>query len=87
MATPEIVREDSSEFCGFKSELLVFTSAEYRNFLASYGNKYTVAGLLRAAVYEDENGVQVNIADPETINRIVFNDLYENESRWEHLEK
>ena len=79
IATPDIVRENVEEHCGFRSHLFVFTNDAYTKNLTSFGNKYLVASFLKAAVYEDEYGIQINIADPETINRIVFNDKYENE--------
>ena len=79
VAVPDLVREDSSEHCGAKAKLLVFTSQEYIDFLTSYDNKYLVASFLRAAVYSTPDGLNISIADPETINRIVFNDLWEND--------
>ena len=38
-----------------------------------------MSAFLKVGIYESEKGVQVNIADPETINRIVLNDLDESE--------
>jgi len=73
--TPDYVREDSSEYCGFSTQLLVLTSDKYSKFLAGYGNKYLVAGFIRIGLYETSSGLQINMANPETINRIVFNDL------------
>ncbi len=52
--------------------------------ITSKGNKYLIAGFLRVGIYEDQNGVNVNIIDPETITRIVFNDLYENDKEDEY---
>ena len=37
--------------------------------------KYLAASMLRVGVHETNEGIQVIIADPETINRIIFNDL------------
>ncbi len=79
VATPDIVREKANERCGFEAMEILFTSDKYVKFLTSYGNKYIVASLLRIAVYQTPDGLNVNIVDPETINRIVFNDLYEND--------
>ncbi len=86
VATPDIVREHVSEECGFKAKEILFTSDAYRNFLTSYGNKYITAVLLRLAIYQNENGIQVNIVDPQTINMIVFNDLYENDEEAKYNE-
>ncbi len=67
--------------CGYKAHLIILTSQEYLNTLTSYGSKYLVAGFLRIGLYESPSGTNVIITDPETINRIVFNDLYENNKR------
>lgn len=79
VSVPDYVTKDSSEHCGFKAKLIVFKSDEYTQMLTSFGNKYLVAGFLRVGIYETPEGVNVAITDPETINRIVFNDLYEND--------
>ena len=77
MATPDMVREDKEDLCGFKAQTVVFTSPEYVNLLTSFGNKYLVAAFLRAGIYQTPTGTQLTFANPETINRIVFNDLSE----------
>lgn len=79
LATPDIVREEKTELCGFNAMQILFSSPEYIKMLDSYGKKYIAAGFLRIGIYETPSGTQVNIADPETINRIVFNDLYDND--------
>jgi len=79
IATPDIVREDGEDLCGYKGKLIVFTSDDYIKMLTSFGNKYLVASFLRVGVYETDEGIQVIIADPETINRIIFNDLDDTE--------
>lgn len=76
---PDYVREDSTEYCGFKAHLIVLSSASYTKMLTSYHSKYLVAGFIKIGIYETPEGVNVSITDPETINRIVFNDLYEND--------
>ena len=53
----------------------MFTSDDYIKILTSFGNKYLVASFLKVGVYETDEGIMINIADPETINRIVFNDM------------
>lgn len=79
ITVPDYVTEESSEHCGFKAKLIVFKSDKYTQMLTSFDNKYLVAGFLRIGIYETPEGVNVAIADPETINRIIFNDLYEND--------
>ena len=76
---PDYVREDSSEHCGFKAQLIIFSSDEYLEMLTSYGSKYLVAGFLKIGVYETNSGINILLTDPETINRIIFNDLFEND--------
>ncbi len=76
---PDFVREDKTEHCGFSAKLIVLSKKDYSKMLTSYGTKYLVAGFLRIGIYETSNGINVVITDPETINRIVFNDLYEND--------
>ena len=77
--TPNYVREDTTEHCGFKAKLIVFSSKEHIDLITKIDNKYLVGGFLRVGIYEDTSGVNVAIVDPETISRIIFNDLYEND--------
>jgi len=76
---PDFVREDKTEHCGYSARLIVLSKNEYSKMLTSYGTKYLVAGFLRIGIYETSKGINVVITDPETINRVVFNDLYEND--------
>jgi len=78
ISTPDYIRQDTSEHCGFKAGVLVLQNTDYTKMLVSYGSKYLAASFLRVGIYENPNGINVEITDPETINRIVFNDLYEN---------
>ncbi len=88
VATPDIVRKEEKEKCKLHAKEIVFTSDDYVNMLTSYGNKYLVASFLRIALYENNKGVHVVFADPETINRIIFNDLYEdNEEKYNEVVK
>jgi hypothetical protein len=84
LKTPDYVREDSTEFCGFKAKFIVFSSEEYTNLLTKNDNKYLIGGFLRIGIYEDESGVNVSIVDPETVGRIIFNDLFENDKEEEY---
>jgi uncharacterized protein (DUF302 family) len=86
LATPDIVRKDKKDQCGLKAKLIVATSSSYSQMITSYGNKYLVAAFLRVGIYETEDGIQVQIADPETINRIIFNDLYEEGKEKEYFQ-
>ncbi len=74
-ASLNIVREDINEHCSYKARLLIFSAKNYTRMLTSFGNKYLCAGFIRIGIFENENGVQVVLSDPETINRIIFNDL------------
>jgi hypothetical protein len=73
--TPDYVREDTSEYCGYSAYLIILTSNSYTHLITSYGTKYLIAGFLRIGVYETQDGIQINLANPETLNRIIFNDL------------
>ncbi len=79
ISTPDLIRKGDEKKCGFRGFVLVLQDKEYTKYLASVGNKYVVSAFLKVGIYETEKGVQVNIADPETINRIVLNDLDESE--------
>jgi len=79
MYTPNYVRQDTADHCGYTSQLIILSSDEFIEMLTSFGSKYLVAGFLKIGIYENEKGINVCITDPETINRIVFNDLYEND--------
>ena len=73
--TPDYLVKDNKTTCGFKAHLFVLQDVSYTNYLTGFGDKYLVGAFLKVAVYQTPAGVQVNICDPETINRIVFNDL------------
>lgn len=78
IATPDIVRQKKEEQCGFKAKLILCSSNEFTKMITARGNKYLVASFFRIGLYETPEGIQIVIADPETINRVVFNDLWEN---------
>jgi hypothetical protein len=75
VTTPDNVREDGDDICGFKGKLIVFSSNEYAKTLTTFGNKYLAASFLRVGIHQTNEGTQVILADLETINRIIFNDL------------
>lgn len=84
IAVPDIIRQKKEEQCGFKAKLILANLNEYTKFLTGKGAKYLVASFIRVGLYENENGIQVVIGDLETINRIVFNDLWENDKQNEY---
>ncbi len=84
LKTPDYVRKEKSEHCGYKANLIVFSSKKYLNMITKSNNKYLIGGFLRVGIYEDTSGVNVAIVDPETISRIIFNDLYENDKEKEY---
>lgn len=75
VATPSLVREDKDERTTYKAAVLLLSSPEYAKMLTSFGNKYLVAGFFRVGFYQDPTGFHIQIVDPETINRVIFNDL------------
>ena len=75
ITTPDNVKKDKKNLCGYKGKLIVFTNDEYVKMLTSFGNKYLAASMLRVGIHETNEGIKVIIADPETVNRIIFNDL------------
>jgi len=77
IAVPDIVRPKKEEQCGFKAKLILMSSDEYTKMLTAQGNKYLIASFIKVGLYETPNGIQVVMGDIETINRIVFNDLWE----------
>ena len=78
VAVPDIVRPKKEDQCGFKAKLIFMSSDEYTKMVTARGNKYLIASFIRVGIYETQNGIQVTIGDIETINRIIFNDLWEN---------
>ncbi len=77
VATPDIVRQKKEEQCNFKAKLILLGSNDFTKMITARGNKYLAAAFIRIGIYESQDGIQVVIADPETINRVVFNDLWE----------
>ncbi len=77
ISTPDMVREGKEDLCGYEAKTIVFTSSEYAALLTSFGKKYLVAAFLRAGIFQSPAGTQITFANPETINRVIFNDLPE----------
>lgn len=74
-STPDNVRKDGKDLCGFKGKLIVFTNNDFKIMLTSFGNKYLVGAFLKVGIHQTNEGIQIIITDPETISRIIFNDL------------
>lgn len=79
IATPDLIREEAAEKCGYKARILLLEYEPYTKIVTSFGSKYLVAAFLKIGLYETNGGMQVAVTDPETINRIVFNDLPDEE--------
>ncbi|NOY06275.1 MAG: hypothetical protein GXO82_06545 [Chlorobi bacterium] len=88
IGTPNIVRERTADHCPYQARLIVLSHEGFTSKLVSYQNKYIVGALLRIAIFENENGTQVSIADPETAVRLIANDLdierYNSLARYAH---
>ncbi len=77
ISTPNVVNNGEEPGCKFKVKEILFTSGDYIDFLNSYGKRYLLSSILRIGIFTNEKGTQVNIADPTTINMIVFNDMWD----------
>lgn len=75
ISTPDNVRKDGKDLCDFKGNLIVFTNNDFKKMLTFFGNKYLVGSFLKAGIHQTNDGIQVTITDPETMSRIIFNDL------------
>ncbi len=84
ITAPDHVREDESDRDGRRGYLLVFTDAGYLEALAARHPKYAAAGLMRIGINEEPVGLRVTFMQPETLARIVGNDL-EDEDEYEAM--
>ena len=75
LATPAILGDP----CSFKAHLFLIEDTDFTKFLTAFGDKYLVAAFVKIGLYQDDQGTRLVMADPETINRIVFNDLNDKE--------
>ena len=75
MNTPNLVRDDQSNHSQFDAYLILASSQTFNKQLVQFGNRYAANWILRIGVYQDEQGVHVQIANPETMTRIICNDL------------
>ena len=75
MATPNLIRKGGSNHSDFQAYVVLATSTKFDSLLMSFGNRYAANWILRIGVYQDENGTHVSITNPETLTRIICNDL------------
>jgi len=75
MHTPNLIQQDKSEHSTFQAFVVLATSTKFDSLLVNFGNRYAANWILRIGVYQDENGTQVSITNPETMTRIICNDL------------
>ena len=75
MHTPNLIRQDKSKHSTFQAFVVLATSEKFDSLLVKLGNRYAANWILRIGVYQDENGTQVSITNPETMTRIICNDL------------
>ena len=77
MHTPNLIRQDKSEHSIFQAYVVLATSTKYDSLLVAFGNRYAANWILRIGVYQDASGTHVSITNPETVTRIICNDLNE----------
>jgi hypothetical protein len=77
MHTPNLIRKDKGKHSPFQAHVVLATSTKFDSLLLSFGNRYAANWILRIGIYQDENGTQVTITNPETMTRIICNDLIE----------
>jgi len=75
LSTPNLVRQDPAKHTNFKAYLVLATCPTFDSTLVSFGNRYAANWIVRIGIYEDEHGTQVQLANPETLTRIICNDL------------
>jgi len=75
VVTPNLVCKDSEKHSDFRAFLILVTCPSFDSLLVNYGNRYAANWILRVGVYQDQNGSQVQIANPEAMTRIICNDL------------
>lgn len=62
------------EGCKFRSRVIVFSSSAYSKSIMSNGVKAAFAFPLRAGIYEDETGINVDVVNPASINRTIIHE-------------
>ncbi len=72
---PDHVREDAGDRDGRRGYLIVFIDEAYLNALADLHPKYAAAGMMRLGLSEEPGGLRITMLQPETLARIVGNDL------------
>ncbi len=69
--TEEGVNRDA---CDYRAYVLAFMDEDYTSRLLAQGSIAAFALPLRAAVFEDENGVHVTMANPRSLNRTIVSE-------------
>jgi uncharacterized protein (DUF302 family) len=62
------------ENCHFRSRVVIFSSDSYAASIMANGVKAAFALPLRAAIYEDETGINVDFVNPASINRTIVDE-------------
>jgi uncharacterized protein (DUF302 family) len=75
--TPNLIRQDTSRHSSYQAFVVLATSTKFDSLLLSFANRYAANWILRIGIYQDENGTHVSITNPETMTRIICNDLNE----------
>lgn len=60
--------------CQFKSRVVIFSSDSYAASIMANGGKAAFALPLRAGIYEDETGINVDFVNPASINRTIIDE-------------
>ena len=81
LATPNLVQQDETKHTDFKAFLVLATCPSFDSTVVSFSTRYAADWILRVGIYEDEHGTQVQIANLETLTRIICNDLPDDDYR------
>ena len=57
ISSPDRVREDKEDRCGFNGKLFVLTSSDYTKMLTSYGNKYLTGAFSNLQLIDSQNSL------------------------------
>ena len=62
------------EKCGFRSRVISFSSEEYAASILKNGVMAAFALPIRAGIYEDEEGINIAVVNPSSINRTIIDE-------------
>jgi len=60
--------------CNFRSRVIIFSSKDYADEIMKNGVKAAFALPLRAGIYEDETGINIDVVNPASINRTIIDE-------------